>query len=224
MLRCLILPHRVAMSSSRQIGLPSRRPTTICTYGRTGEFTSIASSSTKPSSFKMNGSDNTRGDLPMDGATSSEVDPSSDVGASREEEASEDNDSSSKRDTSSASASRGAVCTTTADGPVAPGAVLSGPVAFPAGPSSPVASTAGPIDNDVSGHGVAGADVSRPEPSPAVRSRLIATTDSASGPPAASWQDGPTDVARKVLLWADWVAFRRAAVLCFFLFALPSFV
>ena len=53
MLRCLILLSNAVMSCSRVIVLPSKRLTTIRTYGRMREFTKVDSSSTKPSGFNV---------------------------------------------------------------------------------------------------------------------------------------------------------------------------
>ena len=78
MLRCLRLLHNAAMSSSQRIVLPSRRLATIRTYGRTGELTSVASSSTKPSKLNVNGSHNIGGDTSMGVDTSTSGDTSID--------------------------------------------------------------------------------------------------------------------------------------------------
>ena len=50
---CLILFCSEAMSSSRRIVLPSMTLAIINTYGRTGEFSRVASSSRRPSSGKL---------------------------------------------------------------------------------------------------------------------------------------------------------------------------
>jgi len=82
MLRCLRLPRSVAMSSLRWMALPSRRLTTICTYGRMRELTSVDSSSTNPSRFNVSDSNMAGdvGDVPVEGDSFTTVVPV--VGAS----------------------------------------------------------------------------------------------------------------------------------------------
>lgn len=116
------------MSSWRRIVLPSRRRATIRTYGRTREFTSVGSSSTKPSRFNVSGS-NIAGDASIDGDSST-----------------------------------------------------------------------------------------------LVVSTVIASGESALGASTVSWRECPTGGGTAASLGADGVAFRRAAVLSFFLFALPCSV
>jgi hypothetical protein len=156
MLRCLRLLHNAAMSCSRRIVLPSSRLASIRTYGRTGEFTSVDSSSTKPSKLNVNGSHNIDGDASMGGGTSTSGNPSI-----------------------HGNSSIAATCIATLGCAVAPGAVASNVVSF---------------------------------------------GDSAPGATTASWQDGARRVGRVVASRASWAALRRAAVLSFFLFALPCAV
>ena len=148
MLRCLMRLRTESMSSSRLIVLPSRRLATVCTYGRMREFTSLRSSSTKPSRFKVSGS-NLAGD------------------------------------------------------------------ASPAGDSSTaVASTA--VASTAVGFSVVASSV--------VVCTVVAFGESALGASTLSWWDCPRGVGGAVQLGADWLAFRRAAMLRFFLFALPGAV
>ena len=161
MLRCLRLLHNAAMSCSRRIVLPSSRLASIRTYGRTGEFTSVASSSTKPSKLNVNGSHNIGGDTSMGVDTSTSGDTSI--------------DRATCIDGNSLISAWGCVSRCA----VAPGAVAS---------------------------------------------NVVSSGDSEPGATTAKGQDGPRGVGRVVASRASWAALRRAAVLSFFLFALPCAV
>jgi hypothetical protein len=163
MLRCLRLLHNAAMSCSRRIVLPSNRLATIRTYGRTGELTSVDSSSTKPSKLNVTGPHNISGDTSMG------------VDASMDGDASTSGDASINRAT------------------------------FIEGNSSIA----------VRGCAVAPSTVA---------SSVVSSGDSAPGVTTANWQDGARGVGRVVSTRASWAALRRAAVLSFFLFALPCAV
>lgn len=76
------------------------------------------------------------------------------------------------------------------------------------------------IAGDVSINGSSSAAVV----SAAVASTVVASGESAQGASTVSWPDSSRGVAGAVALGADWPAFKRAAVLSFFLFALPCAV
>ena len=75
-----------------------------------------------------------------------------------------------------------------------------------------------PIAGDVSINGISSTAVV----SAAVASTVVAS--SAQGASTVSWPDSSRGVAGAVAQGADWPAFKRAAVLSFFLFALPCAV
>ena len=171
MLRCLRLLHNAAMSCSRRIVLPSSRLATIRTYGRTGELTSVDSSSTKPSKLNVNGSHNIGGDASMG------------VDASNSGDVSIDRATCIDGNSLIAAAYIAAVC-----------------IAF-------------------------WGCVSRCAVAPgAVASNVVSSEDSEPGATTANGQDGPRGVGRVVASRASWATSRRAAVLSFFLFALPCAV